>query len=71
MAAVLRREVARLPVVLRDVLVLRHLEELPTELTARRLGISVAATKSRLLRARRELHLRMSKYGTPSGAVTS
>jgi RNA polymerase sigma-70 factor (ECF subfamily) len=67
-AALLREEINKLPVLLRDVLVLRHLEELPTEQTARQLGISIAATKSRLQRARSELQLRMSKY---SGAMAT
>jgi RNA polymerase sigma-70 factor, ECF subfamily len=61
MAALLRDEVAKLPVLLREVLVLRHLEEVPTAQTASQLGISVAATKSRLQRARAELHTRMSR----------
>jgi RNA polymerase sigma-70 factor (ECF subfamily) len=68
MATVLREEIGKLPGLLREVIVLRHLEELPTEETARQLGISIAAAKSRLQRARAELQIRMSKY---SGAMAS
>lgn len=68
MATVLREEIRKLPGLLRDILVLRHLEELSAEETARQLGISIAAAKSRLQRARAELQIRMSKY---SGAMAS
>jgi RNA polymerase sigma-70 factor (ECF subfamily) len=68
MTAILHREILRLPAILRDVIIFRHFKELPTNETARRLGISIAATKSRLQRARSELQNRMSKY---SGALAS
>jgi RNA polymerase sigma-70 factor (ECF subfamily) len=46
----------------RMVLVMRDLEELSTEETARTLGISVPAVKSRLLRARLQLRDRLARY---------
>lgn len=56
---VLRNEIRHIPPLLRNVLLLRDLEELPMTTVAGRLGISVAAAKSRLLRARSELRNRM------------
>ena len=58
---VVRREVARLPPLLREVLELRDLDSLPTDVVAERLGISAAAVKSRALRARAELRDRMER----------
>ena len=58
----LRTEVKRLPPILRDVLVLRDLEQLSTEDAAWRLGISESAVKSRLTRARQLLRERMERY---------
>ena len=58
---VIRREIGKLPPLLRDVLVLRDLDSLPTEEVAARLGISAAAVKSRALRARAELRDRMER----------
>jgi len=52
MHARLRNEVRKLPPLLRDVLELRDLQELPTETVAEMLGITEAAAKSRLSRAR-------------------
>lgn len=46
----------------RMVFVLRDIEELSTEETAKLLGISVPAVKSRLLRARLKLRHRLNKY---------
>jgi RNA polymerase sigma-70 factor (ECF subfamily) len=57
--AVLRREIQRIPRVLRSVVVLRDVDELPITEVAYRLGISVSAAKSRLLRARLELRRRV------------
>jgi RNA polymerase sigma-70 factor (ECF subfamily) len=56
---VLRREIRAMPHLLRDVMELRCLHELPMAEVARRLGITVAAAKSRLIRARAELRQRM------------
>jgi RNA polymerase sigma-70 factor (ECF subfamily) len=58
----LRNEVRRLPRLLRDVLELRDFLELSTEETATQLGISEAATKSRLSRARALLRDRMERH---------
>lgn len=55
MSAILRREVRRMPPILSTVLVLRDLEELPMDDVVARLGISLVAAKSRLMRARKEL----------------
>ncbi len=46
----------------RVVFVLRDMEELSTEETAKALGISVPAVKSRLLRARLKLREKLSRY---------
>ena len=61
LSQVVRREIAKLPPLLRDVLVLRDLDLLPTDEVALRLGISAAAVKSRALRARVELRDRMER----------
>ena len=62
----LHREVRKLPTLLREVLVLRDLEELSTEEVAERLGISEPALKSRLSRARMMLRQRMERYTSPA-----
>lgn len=67
---VLRREIKRIPPMLRNAFVLRDLEELPMPEVAGRLGISVAAAKSRLLRARMELRSRMEKHMGRLGAAS-
>lgn len=59
---VLNQEIKRIPPILRQVFVMRDVEEIPTQEVAEKLGISVAATKSRLLRARLELRARMEKH---------
>ena len=46
----------------RVVFVLRDVEELSTEETAKALGISVPAVKSRLLRARLKLRQKLNRY---------
>ncbi len=66
---VLQREIRRIPPLLRNVFVLRDMQELPMPEVARELGISVAAAKSRLLRARAELRARMEKHAGCPGAV--
>lgn len=58
-AVVLSREIGKLPARLRHALVLRDMEEMSTVEAAASLGISAAALKSRLLRARVELRRRM------------
>jgi len=70
----LRREIRHIPPLLRNVLLLRDVQELPMTTVAEQLGISVAAAKSRLLRARSELRKRMleksgsAKHHLPVGS---
>lgn len=61
-AKVLHREIQRIPPLLRHVFLLRDVEEQPMPEVASRLGISVAAAKSRLLRARAELRNRLERH---------
>ena len=61
--AALLGEVRRLPPMLREILVRTHLQELPVAVVAGELGISEAAAKSRLLRARNTLKERVAKCG--------
>ncbi|MEF3275892.1 MAG: sigma-70 family RNA polymerase sigma factor [Chloroflexus sp.] len=62
----LRREIARaiaeLPAGLREVVVLRDIEQLSTEETAERLGISPGTVKVRLHRARLRLRETLARY---------
>src|SRR5438045_837037 len=58
----MRREIMRIPPLLRNVMMLRDVEELPMPEVAFRLGLSVPAAKSRLMRARTELRLRVTKH---------
>ena len=59
---ILDRAVSSLPPIFRTVFVLRDLEQLSTEEAAEALNLSVAAVKSRLLRARLQLREKLSKY---------
>jgi len=59
---VLKHEIRRIPPLLRTVFMLRDVQQLPMSDVAASLGISVAAAKSRLLRARFELRARMEKH---------
>ena len=59
MVQVLRREIRRVPPFLREVLLLRDIDGCPLPEIAGRLGITVPAAKSRLMRARAELRKRM------------
>lgn len=61
-AELLRREIRRIPPLLRDVFVLRDVEQKPMPDVAQALGISVHAAKSRLLRARAELRIRLQGH---------
>jgi RNA polymerase sigma-70 factor (ECF subfamily) len=67
---VLRTEIRRIPPLLRNVIVMCDVEEMPMSDLAVRLGITVAAAKSRLLRARVELRRRMMRHCTRTGAST-
>ena len=69
-ASMLKDEISRIPPLLRNIFVLRDVQELPMQDVAERLGISVAAAKSRLLRARLELRHRLGKHYGRLGPVT-
>jgi RNA polymerase sigma-70 factor (ECF subfamily) len=61
-AQVLREEIKRIPPLLRNVFMMRDVQRRPMTEVAQKLGISVAAAKSRLLRARAELRQRMKRH---------
>lgn len=69
-AVVLDQEISRIPPLLRNVFLLRDVHGLPMQDVAEKLGISVAAAKSRLLRARVELRDRMRKHEGRLGEAT-
>lgn len=69
-AKVLREEIRRTPPLLRHVFLLRDVERRPMPEVAEKLGISVAAAKSRLLRARLELRSRMSRHHGTTGPAS-
>jgi RNA polymerase sigma-70 factor (ECF subfamily) len=69
-AKVLEDEIRRTPPLLRTVFLLRDVEQRPMPEVAEALGISVAAAKSRLLRARAELRLRLKKHCGAVGPAT-
>lgn len=69
-AGVLRCEIDRIPPLLRNVFVLRDVEQRPMSEVAERLGISIAAAKSRLLRARLELRMRLEKHQGRLGTLS-
>src|SRR3990172_8827797 len=64
---ILDRAVSSLPPIFRTVFVLRDLEQLSTEEAADALNLSVAAVKSRLLRARLQLREKLSPYFRKGG----
>jgi RNA polymerase sigma-70 factor (ECF subfamily) len=66
----MRREISRMPPLLRNVMLLRDLDQLPMPDVANRLGLSVPAAKSRLMRARTELRSRVTKHCGRKGAGT-
>jgi len=66
----LRREISRMPPLLRNVMLLRDLDQLSMPDVASRLGLSVPAAKSRLMRARTELRSRVTKHCGRKGAGT-
>ena len=63
-------EIRKIPPLLRRVFLLRDVQQLPMPEVAAALGISVAAAKSRLLRARAEIRLRMHRHCGQTGAAT-
>lgn len=69
-AEVLQKEIGRIPPLLRRVFLLRDVQELPMQDVADQLGISLAAAKSRLLRARVELRNRLRKHEGRLGPAT-
>lgn len=69
-AQVLRTEIRRIPALLRDVFVRHYLDGKPLQEVADEMGLSLGATKSRLLRARAELKSRLAKHCGPMGAAT-
>jgi RNA polymerase sigma-70 factor (ECF subfamily) len=69
-AAVLQLEIKRTPPLLRHVFLLRDIENKPMPEVAATLGISVAAAKSRLLRARAELRSRMRRHSGDIGPAS-
>jgi RNA polymerase sigma-70 factor, ECF subfamily len=58
----LRQQIRRLPALLQKTLELHDVDQVPVEEVASRLGITTAAAKSRLCRARTELRKRMEPY---------
>jgi RNA polymerase sigma-70 factor (ECF subfamily) len=68
--SLLRREVSRIPPLLRKVMLLRDLDEMQMRDVAVRLGLSIPAAKSRLMRARLELRSRISKHCGRKGPGT-
>ena len=69
-AQVLQHEISRIPPLLRNVFLLRDVQQMPMQDVADQLGISVAAAKSRLLRARLELRDRLRRHEGRLGPAT-
>ena len=65
---VLRAEIGRIPPLLRNAIVLRDVQQMSMNELAEELGITIAAAKSRLLRARIKLKQRMMRHCGRSGA---
>src|SRR5206468_10156182 len=70
LGSVLQEEIKRIPPLLRRVFLLRDVEQRPMPEVAAELGISVAAAKSRLLRARAALRTRLQKHCGRIGPAT-
>jgi RNA polymerase sigma-70 factor (ECF subfamily) len=62
MRLVVQNEIRRMPPLLRKVILLRDIDGLPMNDVAGRLGITISAAKSRLVRARMELRSRMIRH---------
>jgi len=67
---ILKQEIRCIPALLRNVVLLNDVQELPIAEVANRLGISVSAAKSRLLRARIELRRRVLRHCGASGHLS-
>jgi RNA polymerase sigma-70 factor (ECF subfamily) len=65
-----QQEIRRIPPLLREVLVMKDIEQRPTAEVAEQLSLTVAAVKSRLLRARRMLRTRIDRHQGARGAAT-
>jgi RNA polymerase sigma-70 factor (ECF subfamily) len=68
--SLVRREICLIPPLLRTVMMLRDVQQLPMPEVAAQLGLSVPAAKSRLMRARAELRQRVAKHCGPKGCGT-
>ena len=66
----LRREVSRIPPLLRNAMLLRDLNQMAMPEVATKLHVSIPAAKSRLMRARLELKSRISKHCGKKGPGT-
>ena len=66
----LNREISRVPPLLREALIMRDLRHQTMRDIAAHLGISIPAAKSRLMRARHELKLRLAKHHGGRGCGT-
>jgi RNA polymerase sigma-70 factor, ECF subfamily len=66
----LHTEISHIPPLMRNVIQLRDIQGLSMPEVAARLGLSVPAAKSRLMRARKELRLRLKKHCGRSGTRT-
>lgn len=62
-----QQAIAELPESLRQVLILRDIEDCSTEETAKRLGLTVATVKARLHRAREMLRKKLEDYLRETG----
>ena len=71
MKGALRTEIRRIPPMLRNVMLLRDIQELSMNDVAEKLGITVPAAKSRLLRARTELRVRLMRHAGKRGSCVS
>jgi RNA polymerase sigma-70 factor (ECF subfamily) len=72
MADFVRKEVVHLPPIMRNVILLRDLDGLPLADVALRLGVTVPAVKSRLVRARLEMRERLArKFGVSESYAPS
>jgi RNA polymerase sigma-70 factor (ECF subfamily) len=70
LAEILKNEIRRIPPLLGRVFLMREVEQRSIPEVAARLGISVSAAKSRLMRARVELRNRLQKHSGRLGAAT-
>ena len=68
---VLKSEVGRVPRLMRNVVLLRDIQGLPLQDVADRLGITVSAAKSRLVRARAELRNRVFRHYDGNGGSSA